>query len=39
MEVDERTAKFKTEYQGKTYNFCYPRCKKHFEQNPEKFLK
>ena len=39
MGVDERTAKFKTEYQGKTYYFCNPRCKNHFEQNPEKFLK
>jgi len=38
MEVDEKTAKFKTEYQGKTYYFCAPGCKKQFEKDPGKFL-
>ncbi len=38
MEVDEMTAKFKTEYQGKTYYFCAPMCKRRFEQNPKKYL-
>ena len=39
MEVDEKTAKFITEYKGKTYYFCAPMCKKRFEENPEKYLK
>jgi YHS domain-containing protein len=38
MEVDEKTAKFKTEYQGKIYYFCAPGCKKQFEKDPGKFL-
>jgi YHS domain-containing protein len=39
MTVDEKTAKFKTEYKGKTYYFCAPGCKIAFEADPEKFLK
>ena len=39
MEVDERTAKFKTENMGKTYYFCAPGCKKAFENNPKKYMK
>jgi YHS domain-containing protein len=39
MTVDEATAKFKTEYKGKTYYFCAPGCKKLFEKNPETYLK
>ena len=31
MDVDEKTAKWKTIYQGKTYYFCAPGCKKQFE--------
>ena len=38
MEVDERTAQFKTEYEGKTYYFCAPGCKKSFERDPDKYL-
>jgi YHS domain-containing protein len=38
MTVDEKTAKFTTEYQGKTYYFCAPGCKKTFEENPEDYL-
>jgi YHS domain-containing protein len=38
MEVDEKTAKFKTEYKGKTYYFCAPGCKKQFEKDPGKYL-
>jgi len=38
MEVDEKTAKWKTNYQGKTYYFCAPGCKKEFEANPQKYL-
>ncbi len=39
MEVDEKSAKFQTEYRGKTYYFCAPSCKKAFESNPGKYLK
>jgi len=38
MTVDEKTAKLKSEYKGKTYYFCAPGCKKAFEENPTKFL-
>ncbi len=38
MEVDEKTAKFKTEYNGVTYYFCAPGCMKAFEKEPEKYL-
>jgi YHS domain-containing protein len=39
MEVDEATAKYTAEYQGKAYYFCAPGCKKLFERNPEAYLK
>ncbi|MBC7127955.1 MAG: YHS domain-containing protein [Candidatus Methanosuratus sp.] len=39
MEVDEKTAKFKSEYKGKAYYFCAPGCKKMFDKDPEKYLK
>jgi len=39
MEVDEKTAKFKSEYREKTYYFCAPGCKKEFDDNPEKYVK
>lgn len=39
MTVDEKTAKFKTDYKGTTYYFCAPGCKKAFEKEPEKYLK
>jgi YHS domain-containing protein len=38
MTVDEKTVKLKTEYNGKTYYFCAPGCKKAFEKNPEEYL-
>jgi YHS domain-containing protein len=37
MKVDEKTAKFKSEYQGKTYYFCAAGCKKEFDKNPKKY--
>jgi YHS domain-containing protein len=39
MEVEERTAKFKSEYAAKIYYFCSPICKERFEKEPEKFVK
>jgi YHS domain-containing protein len=38
MEVDEKSAKFKSEYKGKTYYFCAPGCKKAFDENPERYV-
>ena len=37
MEVDPRTAKWKSTYNGKEYFFCAPGCKKAFDKNPEKY--
>jgi len=39
MTVDEKNAKFKSDYKGKTYYFCAPGCKKAFDQNPDEYLK
>ncbi len=38
MEVDEATAQWTSEYQGKTYYFCAPGCKRSFDKDPEKYL-
>ncbi len=38
MEVDEKTAKWKSEYKGTTYYFCAPMCKQKFDRNPVKYL-
>ena len=39
MDVDEKTAKFKSEYKGKTYYFCAKGCKDTFDKNPQKYVK
>ncbi len=39
MEVNEKTAKWKSDYKGKTYYFCNPSCKSTFEKNPTKYAK
>jgi len=39
MEVNEKTAKWRSEYKGKTYYFCAPMCKQKFDRNPEKYIK
>ena len=39
MEVDERSPAATSEYQGQTYYFCAPGCKRAFDRNPEEFLK
>ena len=38
MEVDEKTVKHKTTYQGETYYFCAPGCKIAFEKDPAKYI-
>ena len=37
MTVDEKTAKWKSEYKGKTYYFCAPGCKKKFDSDPAQY--
>ncbi|MFH1756505.1 MAG: YHS domain-containing protein [Pseudomonadota bacterium] len=39
MNVDEKKAAAKHEYQGKKYYFCAVGCKEKFAQAPEKFVK
>ncbi|MCJ7620932.1 MAG: YHS domain-containing protein [Anaerolineae bacterium] len=39
MEVDEKTAPAKHEYERKVYYFCAPGCKEAFLRNPQKYLK
>ncbi len=38
MQVNEKTAAGKSEYQGKTYYFCSIGCKRTFDQSPSKFV-
>jgi Cu+-exporting ATPase len=39
MNVDEKTAKLKSNYMGKTYYFCATSCKTTFDKNPAKYAK
>ena len=39
MEVDPKEAAGKLEYNGETYYFCGPGCKRDFDKNPEKFVR
>jgi len=39
MEVDEKKAKYKSDYKGKTYYFCAAACKAKFDANPQKHIK
>ncbi len=38
MQVNPQTAAGKSEYQGKTYYFCSPGCKKSFDKEPQKYV-
>ena len=38
MEIEESQAAAHSEYEGTTYHFCAPGCKRAFDQDPEKFL-
>jgi len=37
MNVDEKTAKFKSEHMGEAYYFCSQMCKATFDRNPIKY--
>jgi YHS domain-containing protein len=39
MDVDPKTAAGKSDYQGQTYYFCSPGCKKAFDKEPGKYVK
>ena len=39
MDVDEKTAQWKSAYKGKTYHFCAERCKQVFDKKPDRFVK
>jgi YHS domain-containing protein len=38
MEVNEKTAQWKSEHKGQTYYFCASSCKAAFDTDPEKYL-
>lgn len=38
MDVIPEEAAGKSEYNGQTYYFCSPGCKRSFEKEPEKYL-
>lgn len=39
MQVNERTAAGRSEYQGWTYYFCSASCKQKFDQDPERYAR
>ncbi len=38
MKVSPESAAGKSDYQGQTYYFCSPGCKKSFDQEPQKYV-
>jgi YHS domain-containing protein len=38
MDVDEKNAPAKTEYEGVEYYFCSPTCKQEFQEDPEEYI-
>jgi YHS domain-containing protein/copper chaperone CopZ len=38
MSVDTQTARFSADYEGQTYYFCAPGCKRAFEADPRRYL-
>jgi YHS domain-containing protein len=39
MQVDEKSAKYTSEYKGKKYFFCNKHCKMSFDSEPKKYIK
>jgi YHS domain-containing protein len=37
MTVNEKTAQLKSEFDGQTYYFCSPGCKRSFDKEPQKY--
>lgn len=38
MEVDTRSAAATSEYQGQTFYFCSPGCKRTFDRDPARYV-
>jgi YHS domain-containing protein len=38
MDVDPATARWNSEYAGRTYYFCAPGCKKSFDREPTAYV-
>jgi len=38
MDVDPKTAVYKSEYRGKLYYFCSSGCKRDFDKDPQKYM-
>ena len=38
MKIEDRDAKYRSDYQGTFYYFCGPDCKIAFDQDPERYL-
>lgn len=38
MDEDARTAKYRSEYQGRTYSFCSRMCLNEFEGEPQRYV-
>ena len=38
MKLEEKDARFKSEYKGKMYYFCALSDKRKFDENPEKYI-
>jgi Cu+-exporting ATPase len=39
MQIDEKKAAGKSEYNGTTYYFCAAVCKRKFDENPKQYVK
>jgi len=39
MDIDPKQAAGQSDYQGKTYYFCAPGCKRKFDANPQQYVK
>jgi YHS domain-containing protein len=39
MKVDEKTAQYRAEYEGRTYYFCSHRCMSTFKKDPRRYIK
>ncbi len=39
MDINPEGAAGRSEYQGKTYYFCAPGCKRKFDANPQQYVK
>ena len=37
MDVDENSAPATSDYEGRTYYFCAPGCKREFDSDPQKY--